>query len=284
MHLHKLSNSGIRYSDPRCRVYFSVRITSPGVNSIFWHDSRGFHDPVFEFTFFVSPTRPEPTLSPLGESGRLPDVVQAFLFESPRPVLIRYSGSTRVGFIIPFFEFSFFVSPTRPEPALSPSGKSSRLPDVVQIFLYESTRPMLISYFGPTCVGFRTSFCVFIFRVTDLPRASPEPAGRVGSTPRCRASFSVQINSPCVNFIFSPDSCGYHDPFLRFHFFVSPTRPDPSMSPPGEPSRLPRCRVCFPVRNTSPRVNLVFWPDSLGFHDPFLHFPFSCRRPATSQP
>ena len=138
----------------------------------------------------MSPTRPEPALSPPGESGRLLDAVQVFLFESPRLVLISYSGTTRVGFMTPFLSFHFRVTdPPRASP--SPPGESGRLHDVVQVFIFESPHPVSIRYFGPTRVGFMTRFCVFIFRVADPPRASPEPAGRVRSTPRCRASFSV---------------------------------------------------------------------------------------------
>ena len=115
-------------STPRCRASFSVRVTPPFFDLIFRPDSRGFHDSVFEFSFFVSPTRPEAALSPPGESGRLPDVVQLFLFESPRLVLISYFGPTCVGIMTPMLIFHFFVSSTRPDPAMSPPGEPRRLP------------------------------------------------------------------------------------------------------------------------------------------------------------
>ena len=117
----------------------------------------------------MSPTRPEPALSPPGESGRLPDVVQLFLFESPRLVLNSYFGPTCVGIMTPFLSFHFFVSLTRPDPALSPPGESGRLHNVVQVFLFESPHPVSIRYFGLTRMGFMTCFCVFIFRVADRP-------------------------------------------------------------------------------------------------------------------
>ena len=122
------------------------------------------------------------------------------------------------------------MSPTRPDPALSPPGESGRLPDVVQLFLFESPRLALVSYFGPICVGIMNPFLSFHFCVADPPRASLEPAGRVGSTPRCRASFSFRITSPHVNSIFQPDSRVFHNLFLRF----SPTGPEPALSQPTQ--------------------------------------------------